>query len=156
MAARFAARLSRAANLTREDRRFIAIAVKELTLARLRHATTPIDVIFHDLRQRPYETVTAECAALSPTDLRRLSCAIAAAAARVPWRSDCVLQAMGAQRWMRCRLCGGDFFVSVRKDPQGALLSHAWLRRGDLIITGGADLEFEVLLAPLGTDPSVT
>ena len=156
MAARFAAKAGRAARLTREDWRYIAIAVKELALARLRHATTPIDVIFHDLRQRPSETVTAECPALGPADLRRLSWAIAAAAARVPWRSDCVLQAMAAQRWMRRRHCGGDFFVGVRKDPRGALLSHAWLRCGDLPITGGAALEFKVLLAPLGTDLSAT
>lgn len=150
MAARFAARLGRALSLTREDWRFIAIAVKELALARLRHATTRIDVIFHDLRQSPPDPVK-ECAQLGLADLRRLSWAVAAAAARVPWRSDCVLQAMAAQRWMRRRHCGGDFFVDVRKDPQGALLSHAWLRRGELSITGGADPEFEVLLAPLGT-----
>ena len=156
MAARFAAGLGRASSLSREDWRFVATAVKELALARLRHATTPIDAIFYDLRQHPSDPVPDECAALGSADLRRLSWAIAAAAARVPWRSDCVLQAMAAQRWMRRYHCGGDFFVGVRKDPQGALLSHAWLRRGDLTITGGADLEFEVLLTPLGTDLSVT
>src|SRR5271169_5402265 len=71
MAARFAARLGRALSLTREDWRFIAIAVKELALARLRHATTRIDVIFHDLRQSPPDPVK-ECAQLGLADLRRL------------------------------------------------------------------------------------
>ena len=143
--------LNRAAGLSREDWRFLAIAVKELALARLRHAATAIDVIFDELQLRPTDNAQDGGAKpLGPAELRRLSWAIAAAATRVPWRSDCLLQAMAAQRWLRRRHSGADFFVGVQKDPQGALSAHAWLQRGDLTITGGAHEEFHVVLGPPG------
>jgi len=145
---RLVANLNRASGLSREDWRFLAIAVKELALARLRHATMAIDVIFDELQLRPTDNAQDGAKPLGPAELRRLSWAIAVAATRVPWRSDCLLQAMAAQRWLRRRHCGADFFVGVQKDPQGALLAHAWLQRGDLTITGGTHEEFHVVLGP--------
>ena len=79
----------------------------------------------------------------------RLSWAIGAAAARVPWRSDCLLQAMAADRWLR--RCGmqPEFFLGVTKDAGGQLEAHAWLRCGDAMVTGADDSQ---LHQPYGAD----
>ena len=57
-------------------------------------------------------------------------------AARVPWRSDCLVQALAARRWLARAGVASDVCVGVRKDEQG-FQAHAWLRVGERIVTGG-------------------
>jgi Transglutaminase-like superfamily len=150
MARHLAAKLRRVARLTPKEWSFLAIAIKELALARVRHATTPVDVIFAELRQGPSgETEPGRAAQLEPADLRRLSWAIAAAAARVPWRSDCLLQVLAAERWTRRWGLRGEFHLGVAKDAQDNLVSHAWIRFGDTNVPEGETHAYKVLIAPV-------
>jgi hypothetical protein len=132
--------------MSRADRRFLAIAVLELAFARARHATQPVKHIldhFEKGRSHLFDEAIDEAVKV---DLVRLSWAISVASAHVPWRSDCLLQAMAAARWMRRINVRSDFFLGVGKDAHGRLTSHAWLRHGDLTITGGDYEEFQVIL----------
>ena len=138
----------RAARLSRDDWHYLALAVMELTLARFRHATTPIAAILATLEQRDKarETVTHELG--SEVCISRLSWAIGAAAARVPWRSDCLLQVMAADHWLRRHGLQPEFFLGVAKDRSGRFEAHAWLRCGGISVTGGSGAEFAMLIRP--------
>ena len=55
---------------------------------------------------------------------------------RVPWRSDCVVQALAARRWLARGGVDSDVCIGVRNDAQG-FQAHAWLKVGERIVTGG-------------------
>jgi hypothetical protein len=68
---------------------------------------------------------------------RRVAAAIAAASRRVPWRSDCLEQAIAAKAMLRRRGIASTLYLGMARDPVAA---HAWLRVGDLNVTGGRDV----------------
>ena len=146
MASRIASTAKRAAGLSLLDWRYLAIAVKELLIARIRHASLPAGKILCELQAK---RVQSDGNTRGEVDLLRLSWAIGAAAARIPWRSDCLLQAMAADRWLR--RCGmqPEFFLGVAKDAGGQLEAHAWLRCGDAMVTGADDRNFTHLIEPI-------
>ena len=111
---------SRAANLSREDWVYLVTAVKELFIARFYHFALPIDKILKQLRQelQPSEN---ELWSSGEVDVPRLSWAIGAVAARVPWRADCLLRVMAANRWLRRRRARPEFFLGVTKDATGRI-----------------------------------
>jgi len=146
MASRIASTVRRAAGLSLLDWRYLAIAVKELLVARIRHARQPVGKILRELQDK---RVPSDGDTRGEVDLPRLSWAISAAAARTPWRSDCLLQAMAADRWLRrCRM-QPEFFIGVAKHAGGQLRAHAWLRCGDAMVTGADDRNFTNLMEPI-------
>jgi hypothetical protein len=68
-------------------------------------------------------------------------------AARVPWRSDCLVQATAAQRWLDRHQIPTQLHIGVRKDHAAGFEAHAWLCHGALIVTGG-DISGFVPLKP--------
>jgi hypothetical protein len=145
MASRIASAAKRAAGLSLQDWRYLAIAIKELLIARIRLASQPVGKILHDLQD---ERSQPSSGARGEVDLARLSWAIGAAAARAPWRADCVLQAMAADRWLRRCAMRREFFVGVQKDGAGQLRAHAWMRSGDVPVTGANSEKFTILVGP--------
>lgn len=141
-----AGKLRRAAELTISDWQYLAIAMIELFIARIRHATRPASEILQQLRVE--DTNSSSTLAATEVDVARLSWAIAAAAARVPWRSDCLLQVMAADRWLRRHGQQPEFFLGTRKDMTGRFEAHAWLRCMDTIVAGGSGTDFATLLEP--------
>ena len=88
---------------------------------------------------------------LSPAQERvaeRVAFAIPRAGARVPWRSDCLVQAMAARRWLeRCRV-GSELHVGVRRGSERKLDAHAWLTCGNKVVTGGDISNYAPLAKP--------
>lgn len=125
---------------------YLAISTKELAGARLRHiSVAPVDIIKG--LQRPSGLPNDE-APTSTLDLKRMSWAIGAAASRLPWRSDCLIQVLAADRWMRRHGLQGEFYLGVRKDAQGNLVSHAWMQCGEIVVPNGETGSFQVLIGP--------
>jgi hypothetical protein len=118
------------AGLDASQRRAVLKAIRLLVVARWQHLTRPIKVILTDFEQ------VADKKPADPDETELIGWAIAAVAARVPWRSDCLLQAMAAARWLndldRCH----SLSIGVRKSTTGLLEAHAWLKSGDTIVTG--------------------
>ena len=74
---------------------------------------------------------------------------------RVPWRSDCLVQALAARRWLARAAVASEIHLGVRKDEQG-FQAHAWLKIGEQIITGGDISSYsEFSPAELGKIPFV-
>lgn len=65
----------------------------------------------------------------------RIAYAIPRIGARVPWRADCLVQALAARRWLARHGINSALSIGVCKDAEFA--AHAWLKVGEQIITGG-------------------
>jgi transglutaminase superfamily protein len=121
-----------AAHLARLDARTaldLLRAARELAIARWRLISlTPEEL-----------TSDAGPSGDSPPDtdaIDRIVPAIQAVAARVPWRSDCLVQALAAQRWLRRRGVNSSMRLGVRQ-PNGRFDAHAWLTVGGKVVIGG-------------------
>lgn len=68
---------------------------------------------------------------------RRVGLAISRASSRVPWRSDCLVQALAAERWLGTAGVPTMLSLGTRKDDQSQYHFHAWLKAGSLVVTGG-------------------
>jgi len=132
------------------DWRYLAIAIKELLIARIRYTTQPVGKILRELQD---ERPKSDASLSGDVDLARLSWAIGAAAVRVPWRSDCLPQAMAADRWLRRHGLQPRFFVGIAKAADGQLEAHAWLQCHSIVVTGGISREFATLIEPVSPVP---
>lgn len=137
--------LRRARDLGAHEWADLVIAVVELAVARLKLAWSNPEPL---LNARPARG-TAKVADAGGGRLRRVSKAIARASHRVPWRADCLVQALAARRWLSRHGIGTDLVVGVRPPAGRSLDAHAWLTCGDVVVTGGDVAEF-VPLSPHG------
>jgi hypothetical protein len=69
--------------------------------------------------------------------VERLAYAIPRVAARLPWRADCMVQALAAERWLRVNGIPSTLTLGVPRDKPTNFEAHAWLTAGDRIVTGG-------------------
>lgn len=58
-------------------------------------------------------------------------------AARLPWRADCLVQALAAKRWLERLGVATSIHIGVHKDRRVEFEAHAWLTAGDRVVTGG-------------------
>lgn len=61
---------------------------------------------------------------------------ISCIAARLPWRSDRLVQALAGQGRLRRRGIGSQISIGVDR-AAGAFIAHAWLMQDDRILIGG-------------------
>lgn len=80
--------------------------------------------------------------------------AVAAASAHVPWRSDCLIQAMAASRWLRRHGYRPVFHLgAARSTEDGLIQAHAWLSLdGGVILGGDESSRFATFSAPAGAE----
>ena len=133
--------IRRAARLGPRDWGDILRAVLWLGRARLIHR-----------RMRPADLMRlaqekGQGARRDPVLARRIAHAIPRAAARVPWRSDCFVQALAGQAWLASQGIGSELFIGVRKDAEG-FAAHAWLRHDEITVTGGDFSSYSPVLTP--------
>jgi hypothetical protein len=69
--------------------------------------------------------------------INRVAFAIPRAAARVPWRATCLVQALAAQSWLARMGIASELKLGARKVSGGRLDAHAWLEAGGRIVVGG-------------------
>ena len=87
------------------------------------------------------ESQCAEEGAIVP----RVARAIPAAAGIVPWRADCLVQALAARNWLAGKGIRGTIVLGVHRDVSG-IEPHAWLRVDETVVTGGRIDRYTVLL----------
>ena len=125
-------RAARIAKLTRTELAALGIAFFELALAAWRVRTWPAQRIIAGLK-----SPDPDGGGSSDPDLAMTSWAISAVARRLPWRSDCLVQAMAAQNWLRRRGLQANFEIGAARDTSGQFAAHAWVKVGDTVVTGG-------------------
>ncbi|MBL4812764.1 MAG: lasso peptide biosynthesis B2 protein [Rhodobacteraceae bacterium] len=90
-----------------------------------------------ELLQRQMTLAGQEAAGGVDHMIERVAYAIPRMAARVPWRADCFVQAMAAQRWLAAHKIGSEIGIGVRKDQPAGFEAHAWLHCRGKVVTGG-------------------
>jgi Transglutaminase-like superfamily len=123
------------------DGALVAEALAYLAVARLAVVAVPFRILARRLGARRAETPTT--GAVHPAS-GRVEWAIAVAARRTPWRSQCLEQAIAAKAMLRRRGIESTLYLGVARDPVQA---HAWLRVGDRNVTGGADVDRYAVVA---------
>lgn len=108
-----------------------ARALGWLLVAKALHVTRPTPSLLRRLRRpRP----AGPRAAVDPAEL---GWALAAVSKRLPWRSDCLIQALAGKLWMDRLRLPADLRLGVQADAAGELHAHAWLEVDGLAVTGG-------------------
>ena len=81
--------------------------------------------------------------------VERVAFAIPRVAVRLPWRADCLVQALAAERWLARHGIATTLTLGVPRDRPADFEAHAWLTAGTRIVTGG-DISGYVPLAAKG------
>jgi hypothetical protein len=106
-------------------------AVWELGLARLAIGQKSA----RDLLEQPQSPVSLNRA--DPLLTCRVAWAVPRVAARLPWRADCLVQAIAARRWLAHGGVATRLSIGTRSDRTPGFEAHAWLCLDDEVITGG-------------------
>ena len=54
-----------------------------------------------------------------------------------PWESLCLVQAMTVQKMLKKRGISTTVYLGVNKDTSNNMKAHAWIRCGEIFVTGG-------------------
>jgi hypothetical protein len=84
--------------------------------------------------------------AADPDHLARMAFVLPRLSARLPWRSDCLVQAIAAQNWLAASRLAGEIQIGVERPADGPFGAHAWLVHAGMVITGGDIARYERLL----------
>jgi hypothetical protein len=71
-----------------------------------------------------------------PEWARRIAWAVEIAAWQTPWESACLTQAITGKFLLKQHGLETRLFLGMKRDPQGELSAHAWLKAGNVIIIG--------------------
>jgi len=71
--------------------------------------------------------------------VQRIGWAIRACARQVPWRALCFEQGLAAHFMLRKRGIASVLYYGAKPDEDKGLVTHVWVRHGDLDVVGGED-----------------
>ncbi len=94
-------------------------------------------------------TVARPPASALPGDdllVRQVGYMIPRMARRVPWRADCLVQSLAAQRWLASAGIASVLKIGAERPDGAGFNAHSWLAYGDMVVTGGEVDGYEVLL----------
>ncbi len=123
------------------DLRAIPVASVELAWARLRLAFLRSSDLGAqvDLGTSPRHASAERL----PAEVARVAFLIPRVAARLPWRADCLVQALAARRWLARLGHQTTLSLGSRRGAEGQFLAHAWLEWEGLVVTGGDVSDYE-------------
>ena len=117
-------------------------AVVELALAR---AQLHADHSHHLLKARSSRRSPIGLTEEQTRRVDQVAFALNSVAPRVPWRADCLVQALAGERWLRRQGITAQVVIGVHMNGQAPLDAHAWLEAGGFIVVGGDIAAFKPL-----------
>lgn len=94
---------------------------------------------------------------VDPARLRAVTWAIGTVSARTPWRSMCLEQAIAAKAMLRLRRIPNTLHLGVARmetDASRPFIAHAWVRCGEVNVTGGNRVDQYALVTSFADLPS--
>ena len=73
----------------------------------------------------------------------RVAFVIPRVAVRLPWRADCLVQAIAARSWLSRQGIATTLTLGVPRDKPANFEAHAWLTAGDVVVTGGNQTDYQ-------------
>jgi hypothetical protein len=98
--------------------------------------------------QRVLETLRSNTAAPA-TLTKRITYVIPRLSRRLPWRSDCLIQAIAAQNWLASHGYASEIQIGVQRPDNKPFSAHAWLVHGETVVTGGDITVYQKLIGDL-------
>ena len=126
-------------------------ATIELACANRKFRKLPPGQLVDHVREPNRESTVRGNPPLDTRLVERIAYAVPAVALRVPWRSDCMVQAMAAQSWLGRYGIASTMTIGVRKDAPEGFGAHAWLSAGDILVTGGDISAYVAIEVPSST-----
>ncbi|MBI1402423.1 MAG: lasso peptide biosynthesis B2 protein [Porphyrobacter sp.] len=124
--------------------RYALRGLSELVRARIAFATLEArDVVERNRRVRER---AADGAMASPAHVARIAYVLPRLSARLPWRSDCLVQAIAGQNWLAAQGIASEIRIGVQRSAESGFGAHAWLIHGSAIVSGGDIGSYTLLL----------
>lgn len=117
--------------------RYAVRAFCELLRARVRVLVCPTSDLLQIYQRTKH---TGQSSGTSALDLELIAQVLAAVARRVPWRADCLVQALAAVNWLRRYGHKPTLVIGIANAEN--FVAHAWVRCEDVIVTGGTAQSF--------------
>ena len=130
-------KLRRLGELDRADRWLVVRAAWQLLVARIVLAVVP----FRRLAARLSESTDRAAETVEPAIPERVGRAVTVAANHVPWRADCFPRTIAARALLKAYGYASTIHIGVDRQGGEGLKGHAWLTCGDVVVTGGAELD---------------
>ncbi|WP_407875174.1 lasso peptide biosynthesis B2 protein [Qipengyuania nanhaisediminis] len=127
-------------------------ALAELIRARIAFASFETRTI-PERNRRAQEAATGGDCQLERR-LARIGYVIPRLSDRLPWRSDCLIQAMAAQNWLLSLGIASEMRIGVELPSDAPFGAHAWLVHGDFVVTGGDIDRYAPILSDSEQDPA--
>lgn len=122
-------------------------AVGRLIAARFRFAIVSPRRIEKRNAQLAKDLRGAEAASAEDRQLvRRIAFVMPRIAGRLPFRADCLVQALAAQEWLASAGIASRIAIGVELPEGQPFGAHAWLVHGDCVVTGGEIAQYSPLL----------
>ena len=77
--------------------------------------------------------------------LARIAYVLPRISRRLPWRSDCLVQAIAGQDWLAAHGIAGEIRIGVERPEDAGFGAHAWLVAGEKVILGGDISRYEAI-----------
>ncbi len=124
---------------------FAARGLSELVRARVQFARFAAKQIPHrNQRSKDNAAVQTEPDARL---LARMAYVLPRISNRLPWRSDCLVQAIAGQNWLNTHGISSEIQIGVELPEDGDFGAHAWLVSHGEIVTGGDIERYDLLLS---------
>jgi hypothetical protein len=128
----------------------VALAVEAmfwLTLSKILILCVPFKKIAALLGEHMFETSHVKDI---PYAVAQVQQGIDRASRRLLWRAKCFDKAIAAKIMLRRRRIASTLYLGVKKGDEKSLMAHAWLRCGDVILTGGKEKDGFVVVSYFG------
>ncbi len=106
---------------------------------------TTKDIVARNAWSAKQRALTTSCTNHSVT-LGRIAYVIPRIADRLPWRSDCLIQAIAAQNWLARSGLVSEIQIGVERSQESPFGAHAWLIHEGKLVTGGDISRYQTLL----------
>lgn len=97
-------------------------------------------------RNRRTKKLATPGSRLSPKAIDRISYVVPRLSDRLPWRSDCLIQAIAAQNWLASQGEASEIQIGVEHPEDGPFGAHAWLIHDGKVVTGGDIAKYALIL----------
>ena len=119
-----------------EQRRLLLQAFSELRRARKALSQRPFRELIDGLEAHKGEFVDSAGGQDVHERARKVAWAVRVASAYAPWKSNCLVQVLAAQKLMQARGIGGAMYIGAARGEEHDFSAHAWLKHGETFITG--------------------
>lgn len=88
--------------------------------------------------------VTTQPSEAQMEEIEMIASSIHMVCAHTWWKSECLVKAFVASRFLKRDNIPGTVYMGVSRDEQGKMIAHAWTKCGEYLVTGGSGEKFTV------------